>query len=170
MNNHTEIEEIKKSLEGGKNLFVLMPQNPSIDVAGSALALALSLKETGKQVTVGCQTKMRVEYSRLVGVNEISEKIGNRNLVVTFPPDTIEKVTYNEEGGKFNLVIQPKPGHPPLDIKNLEVAYEGIEADVIIVIGATRLEDLGMLYEKERESFSSSTVVNLDRSPANTTF
>lgn len=172
MNNQVNTEEIKKVLEPAKSVFVLLPQNPSFDATAAALALFLSLKQAGKSVFIGSPTKMRVEFSKLVGVNEISEKIGNRNLVISFDyaEDAIEKVSYNVEGGKFNLVIEPKSGHPPLDNKGVVFSYEGIEAPLIFISGAKKLEDLGELYEKERQAFSQATVVNIDRAANNTKF
>ena len=105
---------------------------------------------------IGSPSKMRVEHSRLVGIDKISEKIGNRNLIISFDykEDSIEKVSYNVEGEKFNLVIQPRSGYPPLDKSSVDFSYEGIDADVIFVIGAQKLEDLGAIYDKERQAFS----------------
>ncbi|OGY18872.1 MAG: hypothetical protein A2900_01460 [Candidatus Chisholmbacteria bacterium RIFCSPLOWO2_01_FULL_50_28] len=166
------LEEIKKALDSAKSIFVLIPGNPSLDTTAAGLGLYLALKETGKSVVIGCPTKMRVEYNRLVGIDQISDKVGNRNLTIAFDykEDSIEKVSYNVDAGKFNLVIQPKSGYPPLDTKSVEFSYEGIQAEVIVVIGAQRLEGLGELYEKEREAFNKAAVINIDKSQANTKF
>lgn len=175
MNDQTiaqHLEEVKKVLESAKNVFVLLPQNPSFDATASGLALYLSLKEQGKNVVVGSSSEMKVEFSKLVGINRISDKIGNRNLVISFDyaEDSIEKVSYNLEGNKFNLVIQPKSGFPPLDTKSVNYSYEGINADLIITIGAQKLENLGKFYEIERETLNTSTIINLDQSSSNTKF
>lgn len=172
MNDNTQIDEFKKALDSAKSIFVLLPQNPSLDATASALALFLSLKEEGRSVFIACPSKMRVEYSSLVGVDQISDKIGNRNLIISFDyaEDSIEKVSYNVEAGKFNLVIEPKPGFKPIGNENVEFNYEGIEADLVIVVGTQRLENLAEFYEKERENISKATVVNLDRAAANTNF
>lgn len=172
MNNQPQIEEIKKALDPAKSTFVLLPHNPSLDATAAALALFLSLKESGKDVFIGCTSKMRVEFSTLVGIDRISEKIGNRNLIVSFDyaEDAIEKVSYNVQEEKFNLVIEPKSGHPPLDSKGVKFSYEGVEAQLIFIIGAKKLEDLGALYEKERHAFSEATVINIDRATGNTNF
>lgn len=172
MNNQLPTEEIKKVLDPAKSAFVLLPVSPSFDTTAAALALFLSLRQAGKNVFVGSPTKMRVEFSPLVGIDRISDKIGNRNLIISFDyaEDAIEKVSYNVEEGKFNLVIEPKSGHPPIDSKNVNFSYEGIEAPLVFVVGAKKLEDLGALYEKERQAFSQTTVVNIDRAPGNTNF
>jgi nanoRNase/pAp phosphatase (c-di-AMP/oligoRNAs hydrolase) len=172
MTNQINTEEIQKVLDPAKNLYILLPEKPSFDATAAALALFLSLKEAGKNVLIGSPTKMQVEFSKLVGVDRISDKIGNRNLIISFDytEDAIEKVSYNVEGGKFNLVIEPKSGHPPLDSKGVAFSYEGIEAPLIFICGAKKLEDLGQLYEKDRQAFSQATVVNIDRAAGNTKF
>lgn len=172
MNNHLHIDEIKRALDTTKSVFVLLPQNPSLDATAGALALFLSLKESGKNVFIGSPTPMRVEYKNLVGVDRIAEKIGNRNLIISFDykEDAIEKVSYNVEEGNFNLVIEPKAGNPPLSSKGVKFSYEGIEAQLIFVIGAKRLEDLTELYEKDRQAFTAASVVNIDNKAGNTNF
>lgn len=172
MNSQVYTEEIQKVLDPAKSVFVLLPQNPSFDATAAALALFLSLKQAGKGVFIGSPTKMRVEFSALVGIDRISDKIGNRNLIISFDyaEDAIEKVSYNVEEGRFNLVIEPKSGRPPLDSKKVSFSYEGIETPLIFIVGAKRLEDLGALYEKERQAFNEITVVNIDRATANSKF
>lgn len=164
--------EIKKALSSAKSVVVLFPQNPTLDTTAASLSLFLSLKEAGKNTAISSPSEMRVEQSRLVGIDKISTEIGNRNLVVSFDyhEDSIEKVSYNVENQKFNLVIQPRSGFSPLDPQKVEYFFEGLEADLIFVLGAPKLENLGPLYEKEREAFAKSTLVNIDRNPANSKF
>jgi nanoRNase/pAp phosphatase (c-di-AMP/oligoRNAs hydrolase) len=172
MSNQAQTEEIKKVLDPAKSVFVLLPQNPNLDAAAAALSLFLSLKEAGKNTFIGSPTKMRVEFSTLVGIDRVSDKIGNRNLIISFDyaEDAIEKVSYNVEEGKFNLVIEPKSEHPPLDSKKVNFSYEGIEAPLIFIVGAKKLEDLGALYEKDRQAFNQTSIVNVDRATTNTKF
>lgn len=172
MNNKQEIGEIKKALDESKSVFVLIPQNPSLDTTAAALSLFLSLQEAGKNAMIGSPSKMQVELSRLVGIDKVTDKVGNRNLIISFDykEDSIEKVSYNVEGEKFNLVIQPRAGYPPLNKDSVAFSYEGIDADLIFIIGAQKLENLGQLYEKERQAFTQSTTVNIDRATANSKF
>lgn len=172
MNDQMDVEKIKQALETGSGIFVLLSANPSFDATAAALALFLSLRETGKSVFIGSPTKMRVEFTSLVGIDRISDKIGNRNLIIAFDyrEDAIEKVSYNVEDAKFNLVIEPKAGHPPLDSKGVTFSYEGIEARLLFVVGARNLEELGDLYEKNRQAVNQATIVNIDTQAANTKF
>lgn len=172
MDNQEIWNEIKKTLDASQSVFVLLPENPSFDATAAALSLFLSLREAGKSILIGAPTKMRVEFKNLVGLDRVTERIGNRNLIISFDyaEEAIEKVSYNVEDGKFNLVIEPKSGHPPLDSQRVSFSYEGIEANTIFVIGARRLEDLSHLYEKDRTAINRATIVNIDNRTANTNF
>lgn len=164
--------EVSKTLQTAKNIYVLIPQNANLDATAAALSLYLSLKESGKNVIIGSPSQMRVEFSQLVGIDKITDKTGNRNLTISFDykEESIDKVSYNVEGDKFNLIIQPRAGFPPLDQENVNYSYEGIDAQIIFVVGAQKLESLGNLYEKDRQAFSDAQIVNIDRSSANSNF
>ncbi len=165
--------DLKKALEGAKEILVLIRDNPRLDHVAAGLSLYLSLKEAGKSVTIASPTEMRVEFNRLVGVDKVATKIGNRNLVLSFPQevkDSIEKVSYNMDDGNFNLVIQPKAGYPALDSTKVEYSYTGADAQLIFSLGAQKLEDLGIFYQSERQLFEQATVVNIDAVPTNTRF
>ncbi len=166
------LEDIKKSLTGAKEILIIIRDNPRVDHVASALSLYLSLKDAGKSVFIACATEMRVEFNRLVGVDKISAQIGNRNLVISFPyvKDSIEKVSYNVDEANFNLVIQPKVGFPSLDSTKVQYSYSGASADLVFIVGAQKLEDLGTFYLNERKLFEQATLINLDASPVNTRF
>lgn len=170
--NQQNYQQVKEKLATTKSIFIFISQNANLDATAAALALYLSLIESGKSVMIGSSGEVRVEHSRLVGVDKITDKIGNRNLVITFDyqEDSIDKVSYNVEGKKFNLVIEPRQNQSPLDKNSVEFSYEGLDADLIFVIGAQKLEALGALYEKERQAFSKATIVNIDKITTNTKF
>jgi hypothetical protein len=160
-----DFSPLSPELEKANDIFILIPQNPNLDQVAAALTLFASLKNTGKNVNIACPSPMRVEFSRLVGVDKVADKIGNRNLVISFDyvKDAIEKVSYNVEGDKFNLVVQPKTGQKPLNSDNVSYSYSGAAADLVFIIGSTRLEDLGPLYEAERKLFTQATTVSIHR-------
>lgn len=164
--------DLAKAVESAKEVLILIRENPKLDHVASALALFLSLKTSGKSVHIASATEMRVEFNRLVGVDKITQSVGNRNLVISFPyvKDSIEKVSYNVTDTTFDLVIQPKSGFPSLDSKQVAYSYVGAEADLVFVVGAQRLDDLGSLYQADRKLFETATVINIDASPTNTKF
>lgn len=167
-----DFQSVQSNLSGAKNALVLIPANPNLDSVASGLALYLILKKQGKNVAIGCPTQMTVAFNRLIGVNKITNKIGSRNLVISFDyvKDSVEKVSYNIENDKFNLVIEPKPNFPVLDSDKVSYSYSGADADIIFIVGATKLEDLQKLYEDEKKLFADKLTINIDNKFNNSRF
>lgn len=167
-----QLTQAAQKLRQAKTCLVLLPQNPSLDMVAAGLAVLLSLKAAKKSVQIGCPTEMSVAYNRLFGVDQIKTKVGSKNLVVSFPyiEESIEKVSYHVEGKTFNLVIVPKKGQPSLDPAKVSYAASGIEADTVLVIGAQKWEDLGQIYEQERDVFINLESINIATYPTSTQF
>jgi hypothetical protein len=161
------LEPVKTALQSAKQILVLLPQNPNVDSVAAALSLHLALTKNGLSATIGCSSQMTVQFNRLFGVDKIKARIGNQNLVISFnyPEDSLEKVSYDKDPAsqKFHLTIEPKAGMQPLDVSQVEYSYTGSNADVIFVIGAKSLEDLGELYQKEKTLLDdkTKTLVNI---------
>ena len=167
-------EPIKIALQTAKTFMVLLPQNPSLDAVAAALALYLSLNQKGLNPIIGCSTPMTVNFNRLFAIDKIKPHIGNQNLAITFPypEDSVEKVSYNIDNQKFSIVIEPKAGMNPLDSQAIQYSYSGSNADVIFIIGARTLEELGPLYQEEKTLLTNKekTIINLSTQDKNAQF
>lgn len=169
-------EPIRQALATAKQVLILLPQNPDLDTIAAGLTLYLSLSKKQLSVSIGCVTPMTVGFNRLFGVDKIKSRIGNQNLVISFnyPEDSLEKVSYDKDpqNQKFRLTIEPKAGMQPLDTNTVEYSYTGSNADVIFVIGARSLEDLGELYRSEQKLLDDKqkTLVNLSTLDRNSQF
>lgn len=154
-------QDIIASLTSAASTAILLPTHPAYEVVAAGLGLFLVLSEQGKNVDIVCPSEMLVEVNRLVGVDKIKTKCSGRNLVISFDyvKDAIEKVSYNVEDGKFNLVVQPKSGHPPLSAKNVQYALGGSEVSLVILIGTTNPADAeGVLPDKNPQQETLSLV------------
>jgi hypothetical protein len=81
---------------------------------------------------------MIVEFNRLVGVNKVSTEVGNKNLVIRFvdyKASDIEKVSYDVENGELRLTVVPKTGFVSPKKEQVNLSFQGISADTIILIG-----------------------------------
>jgi nanoRNase/pAp phosphatase (c-di-AMP/oligoRNAs hydrolase) len=172
MESFPEFNQIQTALTSAQLVYVVLPQILGLDKVASALSIYLSLKKIGKQTTVYCAKPMIVKYSNLVGVDKIKQKLEGKNLTVSFDyvADSIEKVSYNIQNNKFNLLIQPKDGFPPLATEKVNYSYSGGQADLILVIGAAGLTDLGPLYSENQEFFGSGNIINIDIQSTNSQF
>jgi c-di-AMP phosphodiesterase-like protein len=166
MSSSDQLNQLKKALTDASAVLVLIGQNPNHDFVAAGLGLYLVLKEAGKETEIACPSDMRVEFSHLVGLDKIKNKLGNKNLVVSFDyvEDSIEKVSYHVKENKFNLVVQPKPGAKPLDSDKVTYSYTGARADLIFVIGARSFDGLGSFYGDEKQIFSESYTVSVGNS------
>lgn len=150
INTQPPIDELKNA----QSIVVVLPNNPSFEQAAVGLGLFLALQRSGKQVEVVCPSHMLVEFNRLVGVQKVKNALNGRNLVISFNyvQDAIEKVSYNVDNGKFNLVVVPKVGHEPLDHKSVSYSYSGISPDATLLIGTKDLKEARGVLTGDDES------------------
>lgn len=165
----SDIQEIVTKLSSSQSAYVVVGSEPTIDMIASSIALAESLKASGKKVHLLCPTPMIVEFSTLYGVDTVSDKIGNKDLVISLPYEAnqVEKVSYtiSEDGTRFNLVVSPASNSSPLNFSDVEFAYSGAQADIAFMIGTESTDDLGVLYEQEQSFFDGvfSVVINYQK-------
>ena len=129
--------DFKNFIDGSSNILIALPKNPYFDQVASALSLFLAL-EKSKSVSILCSSPMTVEFNRLVGVDKISQELGNKNLIIKFQnyqPQNIERVAYDIESNEFRLSVIPKPGFTPPEKDQVALSYTGVSADTVILIG-----------------------------------
>ena len=165
-----EIAQLKSSYASVSNILILVSENPSIDSLSSALALYISLKNSGKTTKIACSSDLTVEMSNLIAVDEVKKELGGKNFVISwdYTDGSIDKVSYNIENNKFNLVIQPRE-NSTLDISTDKIEFKkaGAFADLIFIVGAPSLSSLGNIYTQEHEMYSKTTIVNIDNNIKN---
>ncbi|MEK9143635.1 MAG: DHH family phosphoesterase [Patescibacteria group bacterium] len=170
MDYQTEVTKVKDLLAKAKDVLIVTHEKPTDDSVGASLALLLGLVSLGKKVTIACPDAMTVGLSNYVGVNKIMADIAvKKNFIVSldYIDGSIEKVSYNIEGDKFNLVIEPRPGFESFSADKVHYSFASGNADLIIAVDTIHLGGLKNLYEGNKELFSDKTIVNVDRHPNN---
>lgn len=166
------ISRLNEFLQTKKSIAVVTGKDPNVDQMAAALSLYLSLSAAGKQVTVATPNDPLVEVSHLVGIDKIKKGLtqASGDLVVSFPyrEGEIDKVSYTLEGGQLNIVV--KAGTEGLNFDNKDVKFVRSQGapELLFIVGASRLSDLGALFNPE--SLKDTTVVNIDNSPQNQGF
>jgi hypothetical protein len=155
---------IASKVTAAKSIAIILPQNHTADNLAAGLALFLGLKQNLDQsikLNIVSSTEVKVAFQRLYGINKISSSLGSKNLVVTLGTDyeNIEKVSYDNDGGKFNLVIETKEGVERLGQENISFSYRGVDADLLIAVGFTTPEDAGNLLMAEPKLFADREVI-----------
>jgi len=167
MNKSYPTDPLRNLLEPAQNILVLMPSSANFDQVAAALALFLSLAKQGKQVSILSSEEMRVEFSHLVGVDKVTDKIPSGDLVLTIdaPIENVEKVSYHEEAGKLHLVVKSKPGLPLITSEKILFSQGGGSADLLFVVETRKLENLGKIYQENLALFKEKPVVHLSHYP-----
>jgi len=131
-----QVQDAKNLLSTSKTALVVVPQL-TIDGIAAALALALSLKKTNIETKVFCPTKTDANYSKLSGLELLTDNYNQNDLVITldYPLDQIEKVNYNQDNGKLNLVVQTKDGAQKVAENQIHITSQAVTADVNFILG-----------------------------------
>jgi hypothetical protein len=161
--------KIKEALSKYNNIGVAVPIDPTVDEMGAALGLYLSLKDTGKAMSIATPNTPLVEVSALVGIDEVKTNLGETSgdLVVSFPyrEGEIEKVSYTRDDNFLNIVV--KAGEKGLNFTEQDVKFSrgSIAPELLFIIGAARVSDLGQLFDPA--VLKNTIVVNIDNKPDN---
>lgn len=173
MTKSNESARIAQILNEKQSISICLPQNPNLDAVASATALYLTLLHMGKQVGIAAPEEVNPQFA-LIGQDKIQTQLSSEGntLVVSFPytEGAVDKVTYNIEGDRFNLLISPKEGMSKLDHTKVKYVYSGGRPDVIITIYTPTLNALGGLYNNQKDKFSGVEIINIDRHFTNSNY
>lgn len=152
-------DELKQKIDSAQRAVIFIPAKPAFDQVAAALSLVLALDQFGKNISVVSPSPMTVEFNHLVGVDRISGKVQGGSLVVSFdyPADQVEKVSYNDDNGRPNLIIQPKTGSPVITEKMAIYSYAGTEADIVFTLGAKDLSEINL----NGQDLTNNFIVNI---------
>ncbi len=172
MDYETALQKAKDLVTSAKDIVVVTHGNPTMDSMGGSLALMLGLVSLGKKSTVICPDAMTVGLSNFVGADKVSRQFGKKNFVISldYVDGSVEKVSYNIEGKKFNLVVEHRPGFEPMSQDKVQYGYQGVSADLIITVDTLALPDLGAVYEQQKDQFAGKQIINIDFHNANVNY
>lgn len=162
-----DITRFQEVLTGAKGALIVIPQDPSLDRVAAGLALGLALEKGGISTVFSSPQPMTVEFNRLVGVNKVRQELGEKNLVISFanyPPEGIERVSYDIDNGQFTLTVIPKSGNNTPMQDQINFSYSSGNCDLVIVVGANYPEGLGSFAQNE-ELLAKENIVLLGNTP-----
>jgi hypothetical protein len=157
------VTDTKSLIDAAKSALIVVPQM-SVDSIGAGLGLAIALKKVGKEVKVYCPTKTDQNYSKLSGLELLTDTISSSDLMVSldYPLDQIEQVSYNDDGGHLNLVVKTKTGAPKIETNKININNDGSSADVCFMLGdETSLGTNASIVNKGNWVFISPTNIGL---------
>ena len=171
--NEGDLERLVGLIRKKNNFTVCLPMRLSLDAVCAATSLYLGLAKLGKPVSLASSAESIDEFE-VTGVEKITSSLtaDGDNLVISFPyaEGAIDKVSYNIEGNRFNLVIKPKDGFDRLDPNSVQYSNSGGKVDGIFVFDSPNLDALGPIYTDNEDSFKGIEIVNIDRHMTNSNF
>lgn len=141
----------KSVIDKSKSILILLPTKPYFDQVAAGLSLFLLLRDK-KQIQISSPTPMTVGFNKLIGVNKITQELGNKNLIIRFADyraNDIERVSYDIENGQFRLTVIPKQHISPPGKDRIQLSYSGITAGTVIIIGGASESHFPAISSKE---------------------
>lgn len=153
------------------NSILIVPGRPDGDSIGSALALLMVLKKINKEVSVAVVGSVELGYQFLPSIGEISTTVsGTRDFIITLdsPNAEADKLSYNFDDGKLNIIITPKRGqYRPEDVAFRQGDFK---YDLVITLDTPYQSQLGEIYEKHAALFQEIPLINVDHHASNAYF
>lgn len=162
-----DTNQFQGTIAKSREILVVLPKNPSFDAVAAGLSLFVSLKNYGKKLGVFCPTSMLVEFNRLVGVEQVTDSLGSKNLTVAlrdYPANNVERVSYDIENNEMRLTIIPKDGAAPPTAEQITTFYSGMSSDTVIFVGVDDEAQFGELG-KELQKVPQIISILDDRRP-----
>lgn len=164
-------EQILRLIEKSNNFLLLTHARADADGLGAMLSMYAVLKKLGKNVTAVTSDPAPEDLKFLPSIDIVQNSLASSSdFVITLNTSgaAINKIKYNVEDNKVNIIISPKSG----EFTPADVSFGGATAkfDLIMTFDTGNLEHLGKIYEQNTEMFFNIPVVNVDHHASNTDF
>lgn len=106
----------------------------------------------------------------LLAKEEITTNIQDRELLISvdYAETSASKVQYTTENDILYLKLGPIPKH--FDTNRIKSKITGFDFDLVFIVGAQELADLGPIYNNLRPEINKSKKINIDNTKKNTRF
>jgi len=154
------IDKISKS----QNILVAASQESGFDALASSLALYLSIKKLGKNVSVTAREPTVNDAKSLYAVDKIRKSESQNNLIITVnnAVDNVDKVTYSLEGSVLKIIVHALPNSSGIQKEDLGVDKLDSTPDTIIALGFNSAESLRSEITQEHNISSSAHIISIN--------
>jgi len=156
--NYLESELLKK-----ENILLALPKNPKPELLASVLGLALALETLQKKVSVIAEEPYK-KYPFLSSPKNISPEVKNAGDVFV-SIDTKGRKVQDLRYEKLENEIRIHLGSEAKDIqkKHVSVKFSKTPFELIVIFGVKNKEDLGAFYRENKEIFSESESIIINK-------
>ena len=169
MEDQSEIRQLSNLLQNSQT--VLIASSGTDDAVAAAIGLGEVLSRSGKSVITVADSGLSDNIQSLPGHEKLVSSI-TKNFIVSLKDavGNVEKVSYYTEGNDLHLVIHPKPDAPAFSKDRVYYTDGSAGFDLIFVLGARELADLGNVYQEEADLYTMTKIVNIDFHQGNAGF
>lgn len=158
-------------IDQAKSIALALPENPGLDAAATAAALFHILQKSGKTVTLllaePFPEQLDFLHKDLVVQKTVPADKG-LEIRVSTARTQLDQLSYTIEPDGIHIFLKAKDGaFEPTDI---EARKPSPALDLIITIGASSLEDLGLIYSANVDVFFATPKLVIDTNPDNSYF
>lgn len=176
-----QLGNLKDQISSSANIAIILPASANVDKLASGLALGLSLEKlAGKKVSIISESTIKVSHTNLFGIDKVSAvlpQVSGGNLTITLGDvvaadgtvGALEKLDWYPEGPNLNLVFHVLAGQK-FEPSKIEPHYSAGSFNLIFILGAASLNELGTLYSSNAQVFQGATLINIDTNSANSQF
>lgn len=186
MKYESQLQNVKTALSSGSGtVAVALPSNATADKIASGLSLYLALKNAGKNVLIVSSDNLTVSQSNLYGVGDVKNtfpEASEGNFVISLEGvvenvngnpivSSLEKLDWAPNGNNLDLVFHIAKGKKfePVNVRQYRQENGG-QIGLVFMVGASSLNDLGVIYQNNQTLFSGAHLVNIDNNSSNSSF
>lgn len=163
-------EEIISAITGANHIAIIPSKVAGADAFSAACGLFRSLKAMEKNVSFVYTGKIPESCSDLISPDELTSDVFERELLVSidYSETPAARVHYSTENDILYLKV--KPIDKNFNLGRVKSEIKGFNFDLVITIGAQQMEDLGQIYSELKDSFSVSSILNIDNTSLNKSY
>jgi nanoRNase/pAp phosphatase (c-di-AMP/oligoRNAs hydrolase) len=161
--------QVKEVFENAKKVVIVLDDQADTDSSSLAASLFELFSSYNKKVTLIAKNPLPEAAAPLVKPENFKKKIDPKSLVISFDwqQHKLEKLSYQLEGSKFNLIISSKVGK--IDPNQVSYSYRGEEFDLLVSVGINNLEKI-YRCGVDQDHFNRVASINFDKGNQNTNF
>ena len=148
-------------IESAQKTLVIPVASKEKDSLSAALAISFIIKDLSKEVSILYPYDIPSEFKEFENLVDIKKEFDQKSLVVgiNYKDTPVEKINYYIKDDTLNLVVTPVPSN--FDLSRVSFTKTGTKYDLIIVIGAKDLGELGNIYYENIDDFKKPPVLNI---------
>ncbi len=165
-------EQFLNALELAKRPLIVLPETADADHFAAGFSCAALLSKMQKPVdlsTSGGQAPKSLEFlTNPVTIRGDLPNIRKLTLHINAKRAKVDELSYDLTPEEVRVHLVPKTGIWSED--DIKISTDSYKYDLIIILGAQDLENLGHLYRQYADFFFQTPIINIDHSSANEHF